>query len=163
LRRAPHPQPGRRSRDPGDQGFAAADGRRGRPRVDRGGSRRVGREGTAAATCHGRLRPHRSRSEVARVRPVRRGGPRARGRGGAGGLDVTLQFGRGYLMTADPCGAGCYQVVLEGGMPDSPVTVHLGGRAYRFDLPRVPAKPGGRIVAHATATWNALRSLVWHE
>jgi hypothetical protein len=82
--------------------------------------------------------------------------------GGAGGLDVTLRFGRGRSMPADPCGAGCYQVVLEG-LPDSPVTVSLGGHAYRFDLPPVPAKAGGRMVARATATWNALRSLVWHE
>ena len=81
---------------------------------------------------------------------------------GESGLRVALRFGRGYLMTPDPCGAGCYQAEVRG-TPDSPVTVTIGGEAYRFDLPRLPAADGTAIVRRATDTWNALRSLVWHE
>ena len=82
--------------------------------------------------------------------------------GGASGLRVALQFGRGYLMTPDPCGPGCYQTAVAG-VPDSPVTVRIGGASYRFDLPRLPARDGTALVAKATDTWNALRTLVWRE
>src|SRR5205823_6757876 len=46
---------------------------------------------------------------------------------------------------------------------DSPVTVRIGGTSYRFDLPRLPAAGATHIVSRATATWNALQSLVWRE
>jgi hypothetical protein len=82
--------------------------------------------------------------------------------GGESGLRVALQFGRGYLMTPDPCGPGCYQAEVQG-TPDSPVTVRIGGEAYRFALPALPAADGTAIVGRASDTWNALRTLVWHE
>jgi hypothetical protein len=82
--------------------------------------------------------------------------------GGESGLRVALQFGRGYLMTPDACGPGCYQAEVAG-VPDSPVTVRLGGEAYRFDLPRLPAADGSALVSKATDTWNALQTLVWRE
>lgn len=82
--------------------------------------------------------------------------------GGESGLRVALQFGRGYLMTPSPCGPGCYQAEVAG-VPDSPVTVRLGGDSYRFDLPPLPAADGTAIVSRATDTWNALRTLVWRE
>jgi hypothetical protein len=81
---------------------------------------------------------------------------------GASGIDVTLRFGQGYLQDTEACGAGCYQTELQG-RPDSPVTVHLGGRSYRFDLPRGAAPDAAAIVSQAEATWNDLRTLVWHE
>jgi hypothetical protein len=65
-------------------------------------------------------------------------------------------------MTPEPCGPGCYQAELSG-TPDSPVTVRIGGASYRFTLPPQPARNAGPIVARATATWNALRTLVWRE
>jgi hypothetical protein len=82
--------------------------------------------------------------------------------GGESGLRVALQFGRGYLMTPSACGPGCYQTEVAG-VPDSPVTVRIGGEAYRFDLPRLPAADGSALVSKATGTWNALRTLVWRE
>jgi len=82
--------------------------------------------------------------------------------GGEGGLRVALQFGRGYLITPEPCGAGCYQTKVRG-TPVSPVTVRIGGEAYRFSLPRLPAADGTAIVRRASESWNALRTLVWHE
>jgi hypothetical protein len=82
--------------------------------------------------------------------------------GGESGLRVALQFGRGYLMTPDACGPGCYQAEVAG-VPDSPVTVRLGGEAYRFDLPQLPAADGSVLVSKATDTWNALQTLVWRE
>jgi hypothetical protein len=81
---------------------------------------------------------------------------------GESGLRVALQFGSGYLLTPAPCGAGCYQTQVSG-TPDSPVTVRIGGEAYRFRLPRLPAPNATAIVDRATDTWNALRTLVWHE
>jgi hypothetical protein len=81
---------------------------------------------------------------------------------GESGLRVALRFGRGYLMTPSPCGPGCYQSDIAG-VPDSPVTVSIGGASYRFDLPRLPAADGTALVAKATDTWNALRTLVWRE
>jgi hypothetical protein len=81
---------------------------------------------------------------------------------GESGLRVALQFGRGYLMTPDACGPGCYQAEVAG-VPDSPVTVRLGGEAYRFDLPQLPAADGSVLVSKATDTWNALQTLVWRE
>jgi len=82
--------------------------------------------------------------------------------GGEAGLHVSLQFGRGYEMGTDPCGAGCYQA-QPSGLPDSPVIVRIGGDPYRFHLPKLPAPQGGAIVRRATDTWNALLTLVWHE
>jgi len=82
--------------------------------------------------------------------------------GGEAGLHVSLQFGRGYELGTDPCGAGCYQAEVRG-TPDSPITVRIGGDPYRFDLPRLPARDGASIVQRATGTWNALRTLVWRE
>ena len=82
--------------------------------------------------------------------------------GGEAGLQVSLQFGRGSERRTDPCGAGCYQAEVNG-MPDSPVTVRLGDAPYRFDLPRLPVRDATQIVQRATGTWNALRTLVWHE
>lgn len=82
--------------------------------------------------------------------------------GGEAGLRVALQFGRGYLMTPDPCGDGCYQLGVRG-TPDSPVTVTIGGDAYRFDLPRLPLADGTADVRRAAAVWNALSTLVWSE
>jgi hypothetical protein len=81
---------------------------------------------------------------------------------GEAGLKVSLQFGRGYYMTADPCGSGCYQAQV-GGTPVSPVSVVVGGKAYAFALPKLPAPDASGIVSKATATWNALHTLVWHE
>jgi hypothetical protein len=81
---------------------------------------------------------------------------------GESGLRVALQFGRGYLMTPSPCGPGCYQADVAG-VPDSPVTVSIGGKSYRFELPRLPAADGTALVSKATDTWNALRTLVWRE
>ena len=81
---------------------------------------------------------------------------------GVRGLEVSLQFGRGYLQPTDSCGAGCYQLETQG-LPDSPVTVRLGGDAYRFELPSLPAPDGGALVARAEETWNGLKTLVWHE
>jgi hypothetical protein len=82
--------------------------------------------------------------------------------GGESGLRVALQFGSGYLITPEPCGAGCYQTKVSG-TPDSPLTVRIEGESYRFSLPRLPAADGTAIVRRATETWNALRTLVWHE
>lgn len=82
--------------------------------------------------------------------------------GGEAGLNVSLQFGRGSPQRADPCGAGCYQLGVRG-TPATPVTVRVGGDPYRFDLPRLPARNAAAIVQRATDTWNALRTLVWHE
>ena len=82
--------------------------------------------------------------------------------GGEGGLRVALRFGRGYLMTPDPCGPGCYQTQVAG-VPDSPVTVSIGGESYRFDLPRLPAADGSALMSKATETWKGLRTLVWRE
>jgi hypothetical protein len=81
---------------------------------------------------------------------------------GESGLRVALRFGRGYLITPTPCGPGCYQADVAG-VPDSPVTVSIGGESYRFDLPRLPAADGTALVSKATDTWNALRTLVWRE
>jgi hypothetical protein len=81
---------------------------------------------------------------------------------GATGLKVSLQFGSGYLMTADPCGPGCYQTKVTG-TPDSPVSVVVDGKKYAFALPNATAADGSAIMAHATTAWNGLRSLVWHE
>jgi hypothetical protein len=81
---------------------------------------------------------------------------------GESGLRVALRFGRGYLMAPSPCGRGCYQSEVAG-VPDSPVTVSIGGESYRFDLPRLPAADGTALVSKATDTWNALRTLVWRE
>jgi hypothetical protein len=81
---------------------------------------------------------------------------------GAPGLKVSLQFGRGHLMTADPCGPGCYQTQVTG-TPDSPVSVVIDGKRYAFALPKATAADGSAIMAHATTVWNGLRSLVWHE
>jgi hypothetical protein len=81
---------------------------------------------------------------------------------GAAGLSVSLRFGRGYSMTADPCGPGCYQRPVSG-MPDSPVSVLFGGKTYRFELPKPSARDAGAIVARAATVWNALHTLVWHE
>jgi hypothetical protein len=83
--------------------------------------------------------------------------------GGESGLNVSLQFGQGYYLPADPCGPGCYQVQVNGAWPVSPVTVRIGKRPYRFDLPSPATRRADADVARATATWNALRSLVWHE
>ena len=82
--------------------------------------------------------------------------------GGQSGLDVSVRFGSGYLHDADPCGDGCYQTQFRG-LPDSPITVAVGPDSYRFALPKLPAADGSAIVARATATWNALRTLVWRE
>jgi hypothetical protein len=82
--------------------------------------------------------------------------------GGESGLRVALQFGSGYLLTAEPCGDGCYQSKVSG-TPDSPVTVRIGSEVYRFRLPRLPAADATAIVARATGTWNRLRTLVWRE
>ena len=81
---------------------------------------------------------------------------------GEAGLKVSLQFGRGYYISADPCGPGCYQAQV-GGTPVSPVSVILGGKAYAFALPKLPAPDASEIVSKAAATWNGLRTLVWHE
>jgi hypothetical protein len=81
---------------------------------------------------------------------------------GEAGLKVSLQFGRGYYVPADPCGPGCYQAKV-GGTPVSPVTVIVRGKAYAFALPKLPAADATGIVARAAATWNGLRTLVWHE
>ena len=82
--------------------------------------------------------------------------------GGEAKLNVSLQFGAGSPRRTEPCGAGCYQLDVHG-TPDSPVTVRIGGDPYRFDLPRLPARDATAIVRRATDTWNALRTLVWHE
>jgi hypothetical protein len=82
--------------------------------------------------------------------------------GGQSGLRVSLRFGRGYLLPAEPCGPGCYQVEVEG-IPQSPVTVGMGDRTYRFVLPKLPAADGGAIIERATAVWNDLKTLVWRE
>jgi hypothetical protein len=82
--------------------------------------------------------------------------------GGEAGLDVSVQFGRGVKRRTETCGVGCYQVEARG-TPASPVTVRVGGDPYRFDLPRLPAHDATAIVKRATATWDALRTLVWHE
>jgi hypothetical protein len=81
---------------------------------------------------------------------------------GAAGLKVSLRFGRGYQMAADPCGPGCYQSNVDG-TPDSPVSVIVDGKAYRFELPNLQARDASAIVARAETTWNGLRTLVWHE
>jgi hypothetical protein len=81
---------------------------------------------------------------------------------GQSGLRVALRFGRGYLITPTPCGPGCYQADVAG-VPDSPVTVGIGGESYRFHLPHLPAADGTALVSKATATWNALRTLIWRE
>ena len=81
---------------------------------------------------------------------------------GAAGLKVSLRFGSGFLMSADPCGPGCYQTKLTG-TPDSPVSVVVGGKRYAFALPKLPAADGSAIVARATTVWNGLHTLVWHE
>src|SRR5262249_50836384 len=81
---------------------------------------------------------------------------------GESGLRVALRFGRGYLMTPSPRGPGRHQAGIPG-VPDSPVTVSIGGDSYRFDLPRMPAADGTALVSKATDTWNALRTLVWRE
>jgi hypothetical protein len=81
---------------------------------------------------------------------------------GESGLKVSLQLGAGHALSADPCGEGCYQAKVPG-IPASPVTVRIGASPYRFDLPKLPAAPATAIVARATHTWNALKTLVWHE
>jgi hypothetical protein len=81
---------------------------------------------------------------------------------GASGLKVSLRFGRGYLMAADPCGPGCYQSKVVG-TPDSPVSVVVDGKAYAFDLPKTSAPDASAIVARAATVWNRLHTLVWHE
>ena len=81
---------------------------------------------------------------------------------GASGLKVSLRFGSGYLMAADPCGRGCYQSKVEG-TPDSPVSVIVDGKAYAFELPKISVPDASAIVAHAASTWNGLHTLVWHE
>jgi hypothetical protein len=81
---------------------------------------------------------------------------------GVSGLRISLQFGGGYFITPEACGTGCYQTKVTG-RPDSPVTIRIGGAAYRFDLPRLPAADGSRAVEEAEKTWNALRTLAWHE
>ena len=81
---------------------------------------------------------------------------------GTAGLKVSLRFGSGYLLAADPCGPGCYQSQVEG-TPDSPVSVIVDGKAYAFDLPKLSAPDASAIVAHAASTWNGLHTLVWHE
>jgi hypothetical protein len=81
---------------------------------------------------------------------------------GVAGLRVSLRFGRGRQVAANPCGPGCYQSTVEG-TPDSPVSVTLNGKAYRFELPKLPARDASAIVARAASTWNALHTLVWHE
>jgi hypothetical protein len=81
---------------------------------------------------------------------------------GVSGLRISLQFGGGYFITPDACGKGCYQAETSG-HPDSPVTVRIGDAAYRFELPRLPAPDGSEAVERTETTWNALRTLVWHE
>jgi hypothetical protein len=81
---------------------------------------------------------------------------------GASGLKVSLQFGRGYLTAADPCGPGCYQTKVVG-TPDSPVSVVVDGKRYAFELPNLQAPDASAIVARAATVWNGLHTLVWHE
>jgi hypothetical protein len=80
---------------------------------------------------------------------------------GESGLRVALQLGGGRIVDARACGAGCYQLQTSGA-PASRVTVHLGGVLYPFDVP-ASAPDATAIVRRATDTWNALRTLVWHE
>src|SRR5581483_4392229 len=61
---------------------------------------------------------------------------------GVAHLRVAVALGTGPFRPAGACGAGCYQLPA---------------------LPRPPARGAGPIVARAAATWNALRTLVWHE
>jgi hypothetical protein len=81
---------------------------------------------------------------------------------GAVGRDVSVRAGSGAYRATEPCGPGCYQLGMQGA-PRSPVSVRLDGTAYRFDVPGLPAPDGSAIVSRAEDTWNALRTLVWHE
>ena len=82
--------------------------------------------------------------------------------GGQRGMKVSLRLANGDSAGTSVCGAGCYQAKVDG-VPSSPVTVLLDGTAYRFAFPKLPLADGTAIVDKAAATWNALRSLVWHE
>src|SRR6266567_4147504 len=57
---------------------------------------------------------------------------------GAPGLEVSLQFGRGSLIPAVPCGPGCYQSRVQE-TPVSPVSVIVGGKSYSFKFPKMSA------------------------
>ncbi len=80
---------------------------------------------------------------------------------GVAHLRVAVALGTGPFRPAGACGAGCYQ--LPARPRSTRVTVRLGAARYAFALPRLPARGAGPIVARAAATWNALRTLVWHE
>jgi hypothetical protein len=83
---------------------------------------------------------------------------------GAAGLDVSVRFAGGAALALPACGAGCYQATVPSRAVRSHLTVRLGSVAYPFTLPASLHLPDGTaIVARATAVWNALKTLVWHE
>jgi len=65
---------------------------------------------------------------------------------------------------AKPCGAGCYRSLLElRGVPRA-ATVRFGASTVRFRLPeRRPAQDASALLARASRTWRALRTLVFRE
>jgi hypothetical protein len=78
---------------------------------------------------------------------------------GQGGLDVSVAGTR-----LEPCGAGCYQGGVRSGRLKGTVSVSLGARSYRFQLPGSLDLPSGSAtIARATRVWRALKTLVWHE